>query len=52
MESWILGVSCKVNVNALTLQETWRIHEQIQDWIYFLYLHFIFSVKYELSIFT
>ena len=36
----------------LTLQETWSIHDSMnipKNWIYYLYLHFILSVKYQFS---
>ena len=40
---------------TLTLQETQSIHGFMnlpKNWIYYLYLHFILSVKYQFSIFT
>ena len=57
MESWILRVSCKINVRkglTLALQETWSIHDSMNipkiDFIsYIKGLHCLYHFKYFLT---
>ena len=52
METWILGVSYKVNVKPFGLHllckrpEVFMFQEPSKNWIYCLYLHFILNNKY------